>query len=161
MIEVSSPSALSPLMSIADRYARQLMAQASLTTGVLLIERDGQLDIIRLDDEHGNMITTAQRLLTEHGATSAALLLEVSPSVDDLGGGILCIFGGSVAGETAERRYRIRGCGRTRRLTPVSPRETLEVPVFAETLFSASMHSAVVDAVPGDCPLVAPLLIVA
>jgi hypothetical protein len=103
-------AALQALMAIADRYARRLVASPDAPMAVLLIERAGDLDVVMLGDEPTDAIAEIRLLLGQSGATSAALLVEVAPAA-------FWIFGESIDGTTARRRYRIRPCLRTRRLT--------------------------------------------
>ena len=119
---------LQALMAIADRYARRLVADASSPSAVLLVERAGELDVTMLDGEGRDVALQVRHLLEQSGATSAALLLDASPAG-------FWIFGECIDGTTATRRYRVRPCLRTRRLTPLADGEDPEVEGVFRPLF--------------------------
>ena len=115
-------------MAIADRYARRLVADASSPPAVLLVERAGALDVVMLDGEGRAVDLQARHLLGQSGATSAALLLDASPAG-------FWILGERIDGATARRRYRVRPCGRARRLTPLADGEDPEIEDAFRPLF--------------------------
>jgi hypothetical protein len=104
-------------MTIADRYARRLASGASSPAAVLLVERAGELDVVVLDGEGYDVIPQVRLLLGRSGATSSALLVELpDPSAGITRAGFW-ILGESLDGAMVRRCYRIRPCGRARRLT--------------------------------------------
>jgi len=144
-------AALQALMAIADRYARRLAADASSPSAVLLVERAGELDVVVLEDEGYDVISQVRLLLGRSGATSAALLIEpstISSGPSDPG---FWILGESIDGATVRRHYRVRPCGRVRRLTPLADGDDPDVegpfrPLFPVHLKPENPGDAVVDA---------------
>jgi hypothetical protein len=113
MTATPRPSDLQRLMTIADRYASKLVAEGDLTSGVLLIGRADELTVVGLDGP-GLDAMMVRRLLTLHRATSAALIVEIELTAPER---ILCTLGETAEGATDGRVFRIRPCGRRRRLT--------------------------------------------
>ena len=126
---------LRALMAIADRYARRLAAEVSSPPAVLLVERAGELEIVALDGEGRDVLPQVRLLLGRSGAGSAALLTEAPASQRGANGAGFWIFGESSDGTTARRRYRVRPCGRARRLTPLADGEDPEVEAVFRPLF--------------------------
>jgi len=134
---------LQALMAIADRYARRLAADAGAPAMVLLVERAGDLDIVMLDGDGRDVVPQVRLRLARSGATSAALLVEAPMTPDGATHDGFWILGEGIDGTTARRRYRVRPCGRTRRLTPLADGEEPEVEDAFRPLFP-------VHQVPGD-----------
>jgi hypothetical protein len=155
------------LMAIADRYARKLVADAGPPCVVLLIERDGELDIVTLDDPGRGSAARARGLIAHRRATSAALLVEVrtasigraADTVVRLLGEpvdtVFCIVGETVEGVRDERYFRVHRCGRGRRLTPLTGGQCPEVEYLARPLFLVHAPPRPAADVPGDSSAVA------
>jgi hypothetical protein len=131
-------AALQALMAIADRYARTLVASPDAPMAVLLIERAGDLDVVMLDEEPTDAIAQVRLSLGHSGATTAALLVEVAPAA-------FWIFGENVEGMTARRRYRIRPCLRTRRLTSLVNVDDPEIVGVFSPLFPVHIGAEGMD----------------
>lgn len=140
-------TALQALMAIADRYAHRLVAGADAPTAVLLIERAGDLDVVMLDGERQGVVPRVRLLLARSKATSAALLVEAPAAATEAGGAELWIVGESHTGETAGRRYRVRPCGRARRLTPLTGGEHPAVEGLFRPLFPVHVKVGADDGV--------------
>jgi len=136
MTTMSSGGAdLQALMAIADRFARRLAMVPGTPVAALLLERAGALDIVMLDGEGRDVIPHVRLLLAQSGATSAALLLEVpAASMATIDAGFW-IIGESIEGMVARRRYRVRPCGRRRRLTLSASDDNSEVEAVLRPLF--------------------------
>jgi hypothetical protein len=132
---------LQALMAIADRYARRLVADAGSPAAVLLIERAGDLEVVVLDDEGWGVVPQVRLLLARSGATSAALLVEVPAPPAGAANTGFWILGEGIDGATARRRYRVRPCGRVRRLTPLADGEDLEVEDLFRPLFPVHLKA--------------------
>ena len=93
MTATSSGADLQQLMTIADRYARKLVADTGHLAGVLLIEHTGDLEIVVLEGDDQDVARQARRLLARYQATSAAVLFstQVTPMGDT--GEVFCILG--------------------------------------------------------------------
>jgi hypothetical protein len=128
---------LRALMAIADRYARRLVADTNAPVAVLLVERAGELDVVMLDGEGAEAIPQARLLLARTEATSAALLIDLAPAPPELTSAAFWIFGESIDGATARRRYRFRPRFRARRLTHMADDEDPEVEGLFRPLFPA------------------------
>src|SRR5215212_5996662 len=111
MTATSSGADLQQLMAIADRYARTLVANAGPPSTALLIERAGELDIVLLVGQDRATAAQVRRLLAQHQATSAALLVETRLTSGDATHPGVCILGEAADGTIDERRYRVRPCG--------------------------------------------------
>jgi hypothetical protein len=143
---------LQALMAIADRYARRLVADAGSPAAVLLIERAGDLEVVVLDDEGWGVVPQVRLLLARAGATSAALLVEApAPPVGAAKTGF-CILGEGIDGTTARRHYRVRPCGRARRLTPLADGEDPEVENLFHPLFPVHLEAGGTDDSAADAP---------
>jgi hypothetical protein len=132
-------------MAIADRYARRLVADTHAPVAVLLVERAGELDVVMLDGVGPDAIPRVRLLLGQSGATSAAVLVDLSPAA-------FWIFGESVEGTTARRRYRVRPCVRTRRLTPTVDGDNPEVEGVFRPLFPVRIAGVGADDGIADAP---------
>jgi hypothetical protein len=136
MTATSDRPDLRRLMAIADRYARKLVAGAAPPPRVLLLERGGELDVVMLDGPARDAAASVRRLLERHRATSAALMVELRGLPNGPVEGAFCILGETVEGAMEERRYRMRPCGRGRRLTPLAG-GAFEVEGLLRPLFPA------------------------
>jgi hypothetical protein len=134
---------LQALMAIADRYARRLVADTPAPVAVLLVERAGELDVVMLDGEGLEVIPQVRLLLGQLGATSAALLIELTSLQRGSSGAAFWIFGESSDGTTARRRYRFRPSFRTRRLAPLADGDDPDIEDALRPLFS--VHRSVGD----------------
>jgi len=158
---------LQRLMAIADGYARRLVADAGPSCAVLLIERAGDLDVVTLDDLGRGFVARARGLIAYHRATSAALLVEVrtasigraADTVIRLLGEpvdtVFCIVGETIEGVRDERYFRVRRCGRGRRLTPLTGGRCPEVEYLSRPLFLVHVPHRRATAAPGDLAAVA------
>ena len=144
------PPALQSLMTLADRYARKLVAQSATPVGVLLIERAGALDIVMLERGHGDAAVTTRQLLSQYQATSAALMIEAPSQEQGLAERVFCILGESIDGVTDERHYRLRSCGRGRRLTALTDGPNQEVEGWFRPLFAVHAAPLAADAARSD-----------
>jgi hypothetical protein len=126
---------LARLMALAGHYARQLVAAAYTPSEVLLIEHHGDLDIVMLDDPEPN-VAVLRRLLAEHEATSAVLLVDVDSVVGEQGNHQFSIVGETRDGVRDERHYRVRPCGRSRRLTRLLGHDVTSIASFVQPLFA-------------------------
>jgi len=132
---------LRALMAIADHYARRLVADAASPSPVLLVERVGALDIVVLDGDGRDIVPRIRLLLGHSGASSAALLIEpttLQGAPSDPG---FWIFGEGIDGTMARRRYRIRPCGRARRLTPLADGDDPDVEGLFRPLFPVHLKA--------------------
>ena len=162
MTATSCSPDLRRLMAIADRYARNLVADAGSPCAVLLIERGGELEIVMLDDPGRGSAARARGLIAHHRATSAALLLEVRAAaigwaadtvVRILGEPVhtvFCIVGETIEGVRDERYFRVRRCGRGRRLTPLTGGRCPEVEYLSRPLFLVHVPHRRATAAPSD-----------
>jgi hypothetical protein len=132
--QASSAADLPRLMALAGHYARQLVAAANTPPEVLLIEHHGDLDIVMLDRPEPN-VAVLRRLLAQHEATSAVLLVDVDSFVGGQGYHQFSIVGETRDGARDERHYRVRPCGRTRRLTRLLNHDVTSVASLAQPLF--------------------------
>jgi hypothetical protein len=128
-------SDLPRLMDLAGHYARQLVAAANTPPEVLLIEHHGDLDIVLLDHPEPN-VAVLWRLLAQHEATSAVLLVDVDSVIGGPGNHQFSIVGETREGTRDERHYRVRPCGRSRRLTRLVDRDIRSVANLAQPLFA-------------------------
>ena len=65
---------------------------------------------------------------------------------------VFCILGETIEGATDERYYRVRPCGRRRRLTPLPSGADLEVEDLFRPLFPVHRRLEATDDAPGDAP---------
>ena len=128
-------SDLPRLMDLAGHYARQLVAAANTPPEVLLIEHHGDIDIVMLDHPEPNA-AVLWRLLAQREATSAVLLVDVDSVIGGPGNHQFSIVGETREGTRDERHYRVRPCGRSRRLTRLVDRDITSVTSLAQPLFA-------------------------
>jgi hypothetical protein len=128
---------LARLMAITDLFARRLVADSESPAGVLLIERDGELQIVMLNGSERDVAVKARRQLAQQHATSAALIVNArAPSADRVEERWY-VLGETDEGAASERGYRVRPCGRRRRLTPLAASEPApEVSCLYRPLFA-------------------------
>src|SRR6185436_15090090 len=107
---------------------------------VLLVERAGDLDIVMLDGDGRDVVPQVRLRLARSGATSAALLIEAPMTPDGATHDGFWILGEGIDGTTARRRYRVRPCGRARRLTPLVDGEESEVEALFRPLFPVHLE---------------------
>jgi hypothetical protein len=131
---------LQALMAVAELYARRLVADPGPPPPVLLLERAGDLDVVVLDGEGYDVIPQVRLLLGRSGANSAALLVETPAAATGTGGTEFWIVGESLDGATARRRYRVRPCGRARRLTPLADGDDPDVEGPFRPLFPVHLR---------------------
>jgi hypothetical protein len=147
---------LQALMAIADRYARRLAADAGAPAMVLLVERAGDLDVVMLDGDGRDVVPQARLLLARSGATSAALLVDAPMTPDGATHDGFWILGEGIDGTMARRRYRVRPCGRARRLTPLADGEESEVEALFRPLFPVHLEPGSSDDGVAGAPSTAP-----
>jgi hypothetical protein len=126
---------LNRLMDLAESYARRLVAAAVSPPHVLLLVHQGDLDIVNLDGPDPDT-RVLPRLLAERQASSAVLVLDADRTIVERADHHVAIVGETVDGAREERHYRVRPCGRTRRLTRLFDRDANEVPGLARRLFA-------------------------
>ena len=121
------------LMDLADRYAHQLVAAADATPGVLLLVHGSDLDVVTLDGP-GSDVRALPRLLARRRPSAAVLVTaaEHDPGIVD---GIVLVVGETSDGLRDERRFRVRRCGRTRRLTRLTDYDASEASPGTPRLF--------------------------
>jgi hypothetical protein len=151
-------AALQALMAIADRYARRLVADAGSPVAVLLLEQAGDLEVVVLDDEGWAVVPQVRLLLAHAGATSAALLVEAPAPLAGAAKTGFWILGEGIDGTTARRRYRVRPCGRARRLTLLADGEDPEVEDLFRPLFPVHREVGGTDDSAADAPSAAMLM---
>jgi len=104
------------LMDLAERYARRLVAATDPPPGVLLLADEGDLDIVALDGPDPDL-AALPRLLARRRPSSAALVAAAEGALGGLDVDVVLVAGETSDGQRDERRFRVRACGRTRRLT--------------------------------------------
>ena len=142
---------LQRLMVIADLYARKLAAGAG-PPRVLMLERDGELEVVVLDGPDRDAAAEARRQLAQRRATSAALLFQGEATLGDAVHTVFCILGETDEGATVARRYRVRPIGRRRRLTPLPVDEGLAIEEVFRPLFPVHLRPPGADDAPADPP---------
>jgi hypothetical protein len=127
---------LERLMAITDLFARRLVADRESPAGVLLIERDGELQIVMLEGSERDVATKARRQLAQEHATSAALIVNARTPTDDRIEERWYVLGETEEGVASDRGYRVRPWGRRRRLTPLVATPMMEVSCLYRPLFA-------------------------
>ena len=122
------------LMDLADRYAHQLVAAADAPSGVLLLVHGNDLDVVILDGPDPD-VRALPRLLARSRPSSAVLVATAEGVPGRIDGGIVLVVGETSDGLRDERRFRVRRCGRTRRLTRLPGRDAGEAPPVTLRLF--------------------------
>jgi hypothetical protein len=104
------------LMDLADHDARRLMASADPPPGVLLLVEPGGLDVITLEGPDPDVRALPRRVALHHPSSAAVVVAQwgMPGGVD---GGVVHVVGETVDGLRDERRFRVRACGHSRRLT--------------------------------------------
>jgi len=128
-----STAELRRLMDLADRYAHRLVAEADAPLGVLLLLHDGDLDVVTLDGSDSN-VWTLPRLLVDRRPSSAVLMVASDGALQGPDGQLILV-GETSDGLRDERRFRVRPCGRTRRLTRLVGRDGSEAHFAVPRLF--------------------------
>jgi hypothetical protein len=128
-----STAELRRLMDLADHYAHQLVAEADAPLGVLLLVHDGDLDVVTLDGPDSN-VWMLPRLLADRRPSSAVLVVASDGALRGSDGHLILV-GETSDGLRDERRFRVRPCGRTRRLTRVFGRDGNEARFAVPRLF--------------------------
>jgi hypothetical protein len=105
-----------------------------------------------LDDEGCGVVPQVRLLLAHSGATSAALLVEAPAPPAGAAKTGFWILGEGIDGMTARRRYRVRPCGRARRLTPLANEEDPEVEDLFRPLFPVHLEVSGTDGSAADAP---------
>jgi hypothetical protein len=131
--EERSAAELRRLMDLADRYAHQLVAATDVPVGVLLLVHHGDLDVLTLDDPDSG-VWALPRMLALQRPSSAALVLASDDALRGPDGHVI-VVGETSDGLRDERRFRVRACGRARRLTRVGGRDEGEARPAAPRLF--------------------------
>jgi hypothetical protein len=122
------------LMDLADRYARQLVTAADAPPGVLLLVHGSDLDVVAFDGPHAD-VRALPRLLARRRPSSAALVVAARGALGGTDGDLVLVVGETSDGLRDERRFRVRACGRTRRLTRLPDRAARGAPGAALRLF--------------------------
>jgi hypothetical protein len=125
---------LQRLMDLADRYARHLVMAADSPLDVLLLVQHGDLEIVTLDGPRSDT-RVLPRLLAQRQASMAVLLVDTDGTIDGRTDHRFSIVGETLDGLREERHYRVRSCGRTRRLTRLFDHDGNAVPSLAHRLF--------------------------
>jgi hypothetical protein len=123
-------------MFITDRFARRLVADKDLPAGVLLIERGGDLQVEILTGSERDVAVETRRQLAQQHATSATLIVRSRIPSNGLIEERCYVFGETEEGESNDRGYRVRPCGRRRRLTPLIDEHAAEVAALYRPLFA-------------------------
>jgi hypothetical protein len=132
--QAQSTAELRRLMDLADRYARQLVAAAKLPPGVLLLVHQGDLDVVTLDGADPD-VRALPRLLARRRPSSAAVVVAAEGTLGEAVGDVVLVVGETGDGLRDERRYRVRACGGTRRLTRLADHDASETPRATPRLF--------------------------
>jgi hypothetical protein len=127
---------LERLMAITDLLVRRLATDREPSAGVLLIERAGELQIVKLDGSERDVAAKARRQLVEQQATSAALIVTVRTSVTGRLEERWYVLGETEEGAASDRGYRVRPWGRRQRLTPLPAEPSPEVASLYHPLFA-------------------------
>jgi len=139
--QAPSMDELQRLMDLADRYAHRLVSVADSPPGVLLLVHPGDLDVIMLDGPDFD-VRGIPRFLARHRPTSAALVMVAETTLWGADGLVL-VVGETSEGQRDERRFRVRACGRTLRLTRHLDRDVSDVLQAAPRLFPLrAVHTA-------------------
>jgi len=130
--QASSTDELRRLMDLAARCAHRLVSVADPPPGVLLLVHPGDLDVVTLDGPDPD-VRGLHRLLVQRRPSSAALVM----AADALGGSdeFVVVVGETSDGLRDERRFRVRACGRTWRLTRLLDRDASDALQAAPRLF--------------------------
>jgi len=122
------------LMDLADRYAHQLVAAADAPSGVLLLVHGSDLDVVTLDGP-GSDVRALPRLLARRRPSAAVLVTAAEHAPGTVDVGVVLVVGETSDGLRDERRFRVRACGRTRRLTRLTDYDASEASPGTPRLF--------------------------
>lgn len=125
---------LQRLMHLADRYAHQLVADAESPSGVLLLVHGINLEVVVLDDPDTD-VPALPRLLARRRPSSVAVVVAAEGALRGADGDVILVVGEISDGHRDERRFRLRACGRTRRLTRLPDHAAMEEPCVVPRLF--------------------------
>ena len=125
---------LGRLMDLADRYARQLVATAHAPSGVLLLACGSDLDVVTLDGPDADVRALPQ-LLAQRKPTSAGFVGTNGSRLTEPTPRLVLVVGETSDGYRDERRFRLRPCGRSRRLTRLPDPIPGEAPSIVPRLF--------------------------
>ena len=120
-------------MDLADRYAHRLISVVDSPPGVLLLVHPGDLDVVTLDGPDFDA-RAIPRIVVRRRPTSAALVMAAEAATGGADGLVL-VVGETSDGMRDERRFRVRACGRTRRLTRLLDRDARGALKAAPRLF--------------------------
>jgi hypothetical protein len=134
-LDERSTAELRRLMDLADRYARQLVATADAPPGVLLLVHQGNLEVVGLDGPDPD-VRALPRVLAQRRPSSVALVLAAEGALGGRVDDVVLVVGETSDGIRDERRFRVRACGRTRRLTRLPDHEAGEASTGVPRLFS-------------------------
>jgi hypothetical protein len=129
-----STAELRRLMDLAERYARRLVAAADPPPGVLLLAQEGDLDVVALDGPDPD-VRTVPRLLATRRPSSAVLVAAAEGALGGTEVDVVFLVGETSDGQRDERRFRVRACGRTRRLTRLPDHDAREASLVVPRLF--------------------------
>ena len=129
-----STAELRRLMDLAERYARRLVAATDPPPGVLLLADEGDLDIVALDGPDPDL-RALPRLLAKRRPSSAALVAAAEGALGGMDVDVVFVAGETSDGLRDERRFRVRACGRTRRLTRLPDHDASAAPSAVPRLF--------------------------
>ena len=121
-------------MELTDRYARRLVAAADPPPGVLLLAHEGNLDVVALDGPDPDL-GALPRLLAKRRPTSAVLVAAAEGALGRTDAHTVLVVGETSDGLRDERRFRVRACGRTRRLTRLPDQDASQATGVAPRLF--------------------------
>jgi len=122
------------LMEFADRYARRLVAVTDPPPGVLLLAHEGDLDVIALDGPDPE-VRAFPHLLARRRPSSAVLVAAAEGSLGRTDARLVFVVGETRDGLRDERRFRVRACGRTRRLMRLPDQDASQATGMAPRLF--------------------------
>lgn len=135
-VDEGSTAELRRLMDLADLYARKVVATADAPPGVLLLVHGGELEVVDLDGPDPD-VRALPRLLARRWPSSAAVVVTIAgvlAGMDD----VVLVVGETSDGLRDEHRFRVRACGRTRRLTRLPDHSAVEAPTGVPRLFPPS-----------------------
>jgi hypothetical protein len=129
-----STAELRRLMDLAERYARRLVAATDSPPAVLLLADEGGLDIVALDEPDPDL-GALPRLLAKRRPSSAALVAAAEGALGGTEVDVVLVVGETSDSQRDERRFRVRACGRTRRLTRLLGYDASAAPSAVPRLF--------------------------
>jgi len=141
---------LHQLMTVAELCARKPITDPGESPVVLLIEHDGELDIMVLGIPCFTTAVRVRQLIAEHRATSAAVVVETTTSTTGRVQTVVYVHGETADGAISEWRYRVRTVGRRRHLVPLTADEPADIERAFRPLFPVYLRPGVMDSTLAD-----------